>query len=140
MLCFLFLLNKEVFFSHDVGREDDKGRTRQVEFTEEIPRSKWDADRPLDSGQPCPASHLCLSSGVSTRDRLWEIKANSFNLYIKRKCFYNYCSLLRSDVGNLNENLGGGDWDKIQNPVEGVKAITETEWPGDIWARRWSVG
>lgn len=43
-------------------------------------------------------------------------------------------------MGNLNRNLGGGNWDKIQNPVEGVKAITETEWPGDIWARRWPVG
>lgn len=32
-----------------------------------------------------------------------------------------------------------GTWDKIQNPVEGAKAVTETEWPGDIWAR-WPVG
>lgn len=96
---------------------------------------------PLNLGQPCPASYLCLSSSVSSRDRLWEIDANSsFNLYIKRKCFCNYCSLLRNDMGNLNRNLGGGNWDKIQNPVEGVKAITETEWPGDIWARRWPVG
>lgn len=56
-------------------------------------------ERSLDLGQPCPASYLCLSSSVSTRDRLWEIKANSsFNLNIKRKCFYNYCSLLKSDV------------------------------------------
>lgn len=91
-------------------------------------------DRTLNPGLPCPASFLCLSSSVSTpRDRLWEIKANSLNFYIKRKCFYNnYCSLLRSDRSNLNRNLGG-NWDKIQNPVEGVKAVTERvarRWPG----------
>lgn len=59
---------------------------------------------------------------LNPRDRLWEIKANSlFNLYIKRKCFYdNYCSLLRvMGVTSI------GTWDKIQNPVEGVKAITD---------------
>ena len=29
----------------------------------------------------------------------------------------------------------------IQNPVEGIKAITERQkWPGDTGARRWPVG
>lgn len=41
MLCFLFLFNQELFFSDDVGRgTGPKWRTRQVEFTEEIPKSK----------------------------------------------------------------------------------------------------
>lgn len=28
--------------------------------------------------------------------------------------------------------MGEGNRDKIQNPVEGVKAIGETTWPGDV--------
>lgn len=83
-----------------------------------------------------PRLCLCPSSSVSARDRLWEIKANSLfkSLYnIKHKCFYNYCSLRVMGVTSI------GAWDKIQNPVEGIKAITETKWPGDIWAR-WPVG
>lgn len=72
---------------------------------------------------------------LNPRDRLWEIKANSFfNLYIKRKCVYNNSCSLKSDWSNLNRNLGR-NWDKLQTPVEGVKPITETEWSGDIWAR-----
>lgn len=43
---------------------------------------------------------------LNPRDRLWEIKVKSlFNLYIKRKCFYNNCSLLKSDRSNLIREL-----------------------------------
>lgn len=49
---------------------------------------------------------------LNTRDRLWEIKADSiFNLYIKRKCFCNlYCSLLEVmgiiSMGTYEEEIG----------------------------------
>ena len=111
MLCFLFPLNKE-FSSLMMWEEITgwKGRTRQVEFTEEVPRSKWDARTgPWTRGRPAQPVPLPEFKCLNPRDQLWEIKAKSlFNLYIKRKCFYNnYCSLLKSDRSNLNRNLGG---------------------------------